>query len=222
MEAVKVSVPAEEQKGNPVLRGIAHFISVLFHPVFFPVIMSIVLYLLMPASFAGLPPALASRWLLVIALITVFFPLFSIALMRALKFISSLQLKDPKERIIPLIATMTFYFWCTHVFNHFPEGPVLLRSLLLGAFWGVIAIFMINIFFKISMHTTAAGGMLGLMTLILIYSPVNYFLYFAIAAVVAGLIGTARMILGAHRLPELWLGYLVGFAVQIGAWYYLK
>jgi len=72
------------------------------------------------------------------------------------------------------------------------------------------------------MHTTAAGAMLGIMLILLFTSPVNMVLPFFIALFIAGLIGSARMILGAHKAPEIWLGYALGLAVQVGAYIYLK
>jgi len=94
--------------------------------------------------------------------------------------------------------------------------------LLLGSFWGVIAIFMVNIFFKISMHTTAAGSAVGLMLVLLFLSPVNMILPFFAVLIVAGIIGTARLLLSAHQPAQIWLGYIVGFLVQIAAYFYLK
>lgn len=183
--------------------------------------MSLILYLLLPASFASLPKELAPRWLGVIALLTIFFPLVTLVLMKALGFVQSIQLKTSKERILPLMATMIFYFWVSHVFNNFPQVPLLLRTLLLGSFYAIIGVFMCNIFVKISMHTSAAGGMVALMILLLFQSPVNMFLTVSVALLIAGVIGTARMYLKEHTYAELWLGYIVGFLAQLAAWWYL-
>ena len=183
--------------------------------------MSLVLYYLLPASFASLPKELAPRWLAVIVLLTAFFPLVTLGLMKALGFVQSIQLKTSKERIMPLMATMIFYFWVSHVFNNFPQVPILLRALLLGSFYAIIGVFMCNIFIKISMHTAAAGGMLALMTLLLFRSPANMFLPVSLALIIAGLIGTARMYLKEHRMAEIWLGYFVGFMSQMAAWWWL-
>jgi len=183
--------------------------------------MSLVLYALLPANFASMPKELAPRWLGIIGLLTIFFPLFTIVLMKALGFVESIQLKTSRDRIMPLMATMIFYFWVSHVFNHYAGAPLLLRALLLGSFYAIIAVFMCNIFVKISMHTAAAGGMLALMTLLLFHSPTNVFAGLALSLVIAGIIGTARMYLKEHTRAEIWLGYLVGFGAQMAAWWYL-
>jgi hypothetical protein len=207
------------------LRFMANLVSYVFHPLFMSLAMTLLLYKLSPQSFAGFNvvhfgkpplPLVAS-----IFVSTVFFPLLSVLLMKALGFVESITLDGPKDRIIPLIATMTFYFWIYNVMSN-TNAPFLLKVLLLGSFWGVIAIFMINIFFKISMHTTAAGGAVGMMLVLLLYSPANMVLPFFITLLFAGIIGTARLILSAHSKQEVWLGYIIGFLVQMTAYWYLQ
>lgn len=205
-------------------------VSYIFHPVFMPPIMAALLYLLFPATFQGDSPRQVWAWVLNIAFLNVFFPLLTILLLKALGFIKSIHLRDAKERIIPLIAIMVFYFWTYHVFANFgqlkaphpPDAPLLLRSMLLGVFWGIIVLFMVNIFFKVSLHTAGAGGMVGFMAAILFSNPINMVIPLCVTIIVAGIIGTARLILGEHRPSELWLGYAIGIAVQIGAWLYLR
>jgi hypothetical protein len=81
---------------------------------------------------------------------------------------------------------------------------------------------MINIFTKISMHTAAAGGMIGIIIVLMISSPANMVLPLFIAILIAGIIGTARLILGMHQKGDIWLGYIVGILVQLGAYVYMK
>ena len=82
--------------------------------------------------------------------------------------------------------------------------------------------FIINIFMKISMHAIAVGGMLGIIIVLMIISPVNMTVPLFLAMLISGLVGTARMILGAHNGNELWIAFLLGVLVQIGAYYYLS
>jgi len=189
-----------------------------------PLIMAALLMYLSPNSFAGVTPKQQGECLLIIGSTAIFFPLFSILLMKPLGFISSFHMPTARERTIPLMVTMVFYFWVSHVFNSIQEFPIplILKILMLGNFWGVIALFMINIFTKISMHTAAAGGMVGILIVLLILSPINMVAPFFASLVIAGLIGTARMILGAHERGDIWLGYIIGLLVQIGAFIYMK
>jgi len=218
------SVPAPAAKQQPKsLVVFAHIVSFICHPVFFPLVMAYVLYKLAPSAFEGVAPKQLGLWFISIGFTAVFFPLFSIGLMKPLGFIGSFQMHTARERTIPLMATMIFYFWITHVFNSIPGAvPLVLKVLLLGNFWGIIILFLINIFTKISMHTSAAGSMIGILLVLMMTSPVNMTLPLFVAIAVAGIIGTARMILGAHQRGDIWLGYIIGILVQLGAYAYMK
>ena len=214
--------PAEENKQPKALRTLASIISYIFHPVFMPLIMAYALTLLSPTSFAGVPPKDLGLWLISVGSTAVFFPLVSILLMKPLGFIDSYHMPTARERTIPLMVTMIFYFWISHVFNNVPHVPLIFKVLMLGNFWGIIVLFIINIFTKVSMHTASAGGMLGIIIVLMITSPANMAIPFFVALLIAGIIGTARLILGAHQRGDVWLGYVIGIIVQLGAYVFLK
>jgi len=205
------------------LRVLAEIISFIFHPVFMPLVMAFVVYKLSPASFTGITQKMIGQWFITIGYNTIFIPLIGILLLKALGFISSLKMQTAKERTIPLLLSMTFYFWVSHVFNSIPDHvPLAWKVLLLGNFWGIILVFLVNIFTKISMHTSAAGSMLGILVVLMISSNINMLVPLFAGIVVAGIIGTARMILGAHQRGDIWLGYIIGVLVQLGAYVYFK
>jgi membrane-associated phospholipid phosphatase len=81
---------------------------------------------------------------------------------------------------------------------------------------------MINIFTKISMHTAAAGGMIGIIIVLMIISPVNMVTPLFAALVIAGIIGSARLVVGAHQKGDVWLGYIIGILAQLCAYVYMK
>ena len=101
------------------------------------------------------------------------------------------------------------------------DTPFILRVMLLGDFWGVLLLFMVNIFYKASMHTSAAGGFLGVMIVLLMINPVNMVLPLFVSLLICGIIGTARLLTGAHKPAEIWVGYGLGIIVQVAAYLYL-
>ena len=216
-------VPTTTPTQSEPLRIAATIVSYICHPVFSPLVLAWVIYKLNPTSFAGVPPKQLGLWFISIGFTAVFFPLFSIALMKPLGFIGSYHMPTARERTIPLMTTMIFYFWITHVFNTMPGTPPLaLKVLLLGNFWGIIILFLINIFTKISMHTSAAGSMIGILIVLMISSPANLALPLCVGIIIAGIIGTSRAALGAHQRGDIWLGYIVGIIVQLAAYVYMK
>lgn len=210
------------QKDQPkILRFLAIIVSYIFHPVFMPTLMAIILYKLAPTSFSGVTDSNIGMIFFRIAYLTAFYSILTVLLLKGLGFIENIQLKTARERTVPLMATMIFYFWAYWVFKNI-NAPFILRVLLLGSFWGIILVFLINIFVKISLHTAAAGGMLGILIVLMLISPVNMVLPFFVILLIAGIIGTARMILGSHNNFEIWIGYLVGIIVQLAAYLYLS
>jgi len=218
MEKVSTISSFQHKKG---LRVLAEIASYVFHPVFMPTVMALVVCYLNRVGFAGIDLKEKMQWIGIMALNTIFFPLIAILLMKALGFIESIKLKTTKDRIIPLIAIMICYFWAYRVFKSF-NAPLVLKVLLLGNYWGIIVVFIVNIFSKISMHTSAAGGMIGILIVLMIIGHINFLIPFLIALVIAGIIGSARMVLQEHTPLEIWLGYAAGVIVQLGAYLYLK
>lgn len=223
MSAPEQSLNTPTVKTQPkTLRVLAEVISFICHPIFMPLVMSVVLWKLEPSVFAPFI-ATTKMWLVIIIISTLFFPLFTIFLMKQLGFISSYKMPTTKDRIGPLLAIMIFYFWVSHVFNSVPGVvPLILRVLFLGNLWGLVAVFIVNIFTKISMHTAVAGGMIGIILVLMKISPGNMVIPLFIAIIIAGIMGTARMILGAHQRGDIWLGYIIGIVVQIAAYFYMR
>jgi hypothetical protein len=218
MSNIRITEPAGTQ--SKPLRFLAHVVSFVFHPVFMPTVLVLMLYVLAPSSFAGVDSKMFGKFLGIIVINTLIFPLITTLLLKALGFLQSIYMHDAKDRIIPLIATMIFYFWAYNVFKNI-ESPFILRVMLLGNFWGVILMFIVNIFYKVSMHTSSAGGFLGVLIVLLLINPVNMMLPLFVSIVTCGIIGTARMLLGAHKPFEIWMGYILGIIVQIAAYLYL-
>lgn len=201
------------------LRSLATIISYVLHPVFLPLIMTWVIYMITPMSFVQYEGKL-SLVFIQIGVATIFFPLLVVALLKGLGFISSIFMRTQKERIIPLLATMMCYWWISHVFKSL-DAPLVLQVLLRGAYWSIVVLFLCSIFFKISMHTMAAGGMLGMLIVLMIVTPVSMIVPLVAGILIAGISGTARMLLGAHTQFEIWAGYILGILVMLAAYWYL-
>ncbi len=209
---------------SPILKWISIVISYLFHPLFAPVFLTWVLVTLMPASFASLKQEHVVFLLLRVGYMTAFFPLLTVLLMKGLGFAESIQLKNHKERIVPIMATMIFYFWAYWVVKNDTslQAPTLLKSLFLGSFWGIILLFMANIFVKVSLHATAIAALPGLLLVLLFVSSVNMLMPLSFAIILAGIVGSSRLYLSAHKASEIWFGYIIGILTQLGAYWYLS
>ncbi|MEL6987231.1 MAG: hypothetical protein AAGK97_05325, partial [Bacteroidota bacterium] len=146
------------------------------------------------------------------------------------------EMQDSKERILPFIACGIFYLWMFINIVRNPDIPSLFSSFVLGATIALFTAFIINIFSKISLHAIGAGGLIALIVLIQKLNFGQSFRFYfnsmgfefnlsaviAIIIFLAGLIGTSRLILKAHKTEEIFAGYFIGFCTQIIAYIVLS
>jgi len=200
------------------MKDVARFVSYIFHPLFFPTYGTLLIVGLNPNMFGPFRDKVHFAWLIIIIALTIVFPLVWILMMRGLQMIDSLQLRTSKERIIPFVATATFYLWATWMFKPTvtmkipPNLPIF--YMMLGACFAIFEAFVINVFAKVSLHTLAAGSLTGLTLILIRYSTFDLRLMFVGVILMAGVIGTARLMLKAHTDKEVALGYVAGFTAQ--------
>jgi hypothetical protein len=204
----------QSSKQPLLIRIFAHLFSVIFHPLFIPLYVSLFLLYVHPSYFAGYD-SYDKFWLpLRVAYATIFLPLFTVFLLKQLKFIDSVFLRTQKDRIIPYIASGIYYFWLYMVFNNDKGVPSILTSFIFGVFLVSSAALIANIYFKISLHAIAMGGMLGLFVIILQQNTMLMTLPLCIALLIAGLVCTARLIVSDHQPKEIYSGLLLGAVCQ--------
>jgi hypothetical protein len=87
--------------------------------------------------------------------------------------------------------------------------------------------FVINVLDKISLHTVGMGGLVGMLTITMGLFGANGIaiggvtvglgLMLLAGVLLAGMVGTARLALGAHDSVQVYSGYIVGFVAQLVA-----
>jgi hypothetical protein len=204
----------EQRATNTALRFIAHFFSYIFHPLFIPIYVALFLIYLHPSYFAGFSSLEKSKALLLITINTVFFPGITVLLLKALNFISSIYLPTQRDRIIPYIASGTFYFWFFWVMKNQSVYPTIMVSFALGICISAFAGLMANIYFKISMHAIGAGAVLGLFLIIMKTNTMLMTWPLCLAFLLAGLVCTSRLLVSNHSNRELYSGLLLGILCQ--------
>ncbi len=205
---------------NPALRIAAKIISYLFHPLFIPVYVVAFLVYVQPYLFAGFD-TWAKKVIIIQAIVWyTLFPIVTVLLLKGLGFIDSVFLKTKKDRIIPYIACMTWYWWGWHVRQNLPDSPHELVIFTMAVFLASAAGFFANIYFKISMHTIAAGVMLAFVMLMAFRQSDNSGIYLAVALLLTGIIATARFIDSDHTPLEIYSGVVIGILSLVVATYF--
>ena len=195
------------------MKKIAPVISLLFHPLLMP---TLGLFLLLNSgSYVSLlDPAAKRAILFVMALGTLLFPLMMMPILYYRNLVSSIRNSSREERLITQVIILILYIITFVYFVRLPLSRVI-HSYVLASAITLAIVLLLGIWFRISLHTTALGGLAGLIiALIFLYqSPLQGVLILVLLA--GGLTATSGLVLGASRSVGVYVGYLVGFGVVL-------
>ncbi len=204
-----------------LLKGLGQLFSYLFHPLFISLYVSAYLIYVHPYAFALYDHKQEFLRLLWVFSITTFFPAFTVFLLWRLKFAASIFLRTQKERIIPYVASIIYFFWAFYVSRNLEGSPVIMAFYFLGTFLSASAALMANNYFKISMHALAVGGAATYMILLGLISQEPMGIAIAIFTVIAGIVCTSRMLVSDHHPYEIYWGLILGALCQLVACYFI-
>lgn len=211
---------AEAPEQPASLRLLAKIISYVFHPAFIPLYLTYFVIEVRSYQFAGIDEWIRILKLIKVAVSCTFLPLVTVLLLRGLNFIDSIFLKTQKDRIIPYIICMIYYFWNWYTFKNIYEVKDLV-SMSMAIFNASIFGFLANIFLKVSMHAIAVGVMGTFIALLAFNDSTNLSLYLAVAILIAGVVCTARLIVSDHTQKEIYYGLVIGMLSQLAAHYFV-
>lgn len=202
----------------------ARWISALLSPLSLPLIGMLVI--LMWGRSADVVMARKVYFWILILTVTVFtlvFPLLTLLSARMLGLAGSLDLNHPQERPLMYLAGMVYMGFAVRYLAQIPMLSPLFPASALGGVAVLLLCLLFNFGFKISVHGASAGALCALMAFAGIATDTDFSVPLAGAAFLSGLIGFARLALGAHQPYQYYVGWLVGSAAQwIGMAIYYK
>ena len=185
----------------------ARVMSMVFTPFYLPLVGLIALFTF---SYMAMMP-----WrykLLILALVYVFtilLPTVLIHVYRRYQGWTLIELGAKERRMVPYILSILCYFSCYYLMNvlHFPHfmSRILMAALLIQVICALI-----NVWWKISTHTAAIGGVAGALMAFAIIFDFNPVWWLCVVFLIAGLLGTSRIILRQHSLLQVCAGFVVG------------
>ncbi|MES2430129.1 MAG: hypothetical protein V4556_04275 [Bacteroidota bacterium] len=212
------SFSVDSRPSSVVIKFFAHFFSYIFHPLFIPLYIYWFLAFIHPTYFSGFGDLAKKKLMLSIVLNAVFFPAITVLLLKGLGFIESIYLRTQKDRIIPYIASMTFFFWTQYMLREQHYIPRILVAFMFGVFISSAAALIANIYYKISMHAIGMGGVVGLFIVIMNQNSMLMTIPLSIALLICGIVCTSRLLISNHTQKEIYVGLIVGLISQfIGA-----
>ncbi|MBI1185539.1 hypothetical protein GC194_14810 [bacterium] len=193
----------------------AKLISYLGHPIFLYTYLYILYWVLYPYPIHSLPTEGIALITLIIFINTAVLPVVFLLLGKR-----NLITQNQRERKKTIIVVAVIY---TVTYFSFPEKylPHYLRMLLLAIVAGLLVLYVVTGFFKISLHASSWGGFVAVMLYQMFQFGAMFFYPFMLATLAAGLVGFSRLYLDAHTNKELYSGYVSGFAVTLACMLYL-
>lgn len=185
----------------------ARIMSMIFTPFYLPLVGLVALFLFSYMSL--LPLAYKLPMLLTVYISTIFMPSLLIHLYRRFQGWTSKELGRKERRIVPYLISILCYFGCFFLMEY-RNTPRVISIILVAALVIQMVCALINVWWKISTHTAGIGGLAGGLVVYSIAFSFNPIWWLAFVILLAGMVGTARMILRQHTLAQVVTGFLVG------------
>ena len=186
----------------------ARIISMLFTPFYLPIVGLAVLFTFSYLSMFSWTYKI--QVLLLAYLFTILLPTLLIHLYRRYQGWSLIELGHRERRMVPYVVSIVSYFTCIYVMEQF-HMPHFMSSIIVAALLVQIVCALINIWWKISTHTAAIGGVGGALFAFAYYLGFNPVWWLCVIFLIAGVLGSCRMILRQHSLAQVVVGFWVGF-----------
>lgn len=149
--------------------------------------------------------------LLVVFFTTCILPLLSVAVL-SLNPRFNVNMPNNRDRLVPLLSASVFYYLGFILLRKVQAVPEF-KLFMLASVLVIVALLVVSLKWKISNHMAAIGSLAGTLFALSFRNGVNPVYSILIVVLLSGLIGTARLILGKHTLPQLIAGYGLGFVV---------
>ena len=201
-----------------LVQYLAHLFSYVFHPLFVPTYFFLYLMQVLPFEFVGITDWQLKMRLFSVAWLTAFFPAFAVFLLWRLKLSDSIFLRTQKERIIPYVVTMFFYWWMYYLSRNFTDQPIVLKFFYLGIFVASAIGMTVNSFMKVSLHAMGIAGFTTAIILVSLFYSVNNVSWVPLSVLIAALVISARLVVSDHTKKELIVGLFIGIFTQIAAY----
>ena len=185
----------------------ARILSAVFTPFMVPFVAFLLLFL-----FTYLRILPLQYKLIVLAIVycfTILLPMLSIYLMQKINGWSLHELGKRERRYVPYILTILSYAGCLVTMYRY-HLPRYMSGIVTAALICMVICAAVNFRWKISTHMASCGMMVGGLlsySFIFRFNPVGWLCFFIL---LAGLLGSARIIVRQHTLNEVGGGFLVG------------
>jgi hypothetical protein len=195
----------------------ARIVSFVFHPLLMPTYLFLLFAIAFPVGLEPIPAGAQQTFLILIFIVTFVLPVLNISVLKTLGTITSFQMEERKHRILPFVMISLIYIAITFLFywkSRIGLNDNFMKILLIIDLLVVLGT-VITFFYKISIHTLAVWGIVGILIPLNKITEVNTLFYPALGAVIiAGFVMSSRLVLQSHTLKEVMWGAIAGLATS--------
>lgn len=191
---------------------VAKVTSALFTPFSIPFLSFLVLFLF--SYLRIMPMAYKLIVLGIVYCFTILTPVVTIFLFRKINGFDIQELTERKKRYVPILLTIISYVFCLLMMRKL-NIPWYMTGIILTALIVSVICMIVNLKWKLSEHMAGMGGVIGGLvsfSALFGYNPVAWLCVFIL---IAGVLGSARILLGHHTLGEVLGGFTVGLLVSV-------
>ena len=186
---------------------VARVTSIVFTPFSIPFLAFLVLSLF---SYLRIMPILYKGIVLgIVYCFTILTPTITIFLFRKINGFARQELSERKKRYVPILLTIISYVFCLLMMRKLNIPWYMTGIIFVSLVISIICI-LVNLKWKLSEHMAGMGGIIGGLvsfSALFSYNPVVWLCLFIL---IAGILGSARIVLGHHTLGEVLSGFVVG------------
>ncbi len=201
---------ASEIKNKRVIIGLSQFLSTVLSPLLMP---SYGVFLVLWGSFLSSRPTGDRAMILIVMFgLTCILPMIFISTLQHFGIVHNKRLDLRRERTLAYIFALACYtsgcFYLNHV--HSPKWFIMFAA---GGAVALLLVLLINLKWKISAHMTGIGGIVALVYTmhIQMIEAFDMQVVLIVTIMLAGCLGTARIILGRHDFAQVITGALLGY-----------
>lgn len=188
----------------------ARVMSLVFTPFYLPTVGLLALFSLSYLSL--LPFGYKLQVMGIVYFFTILLPTLLIHIYRRHQRWTLIDIGRRERRMVPYVLSILCYFTCVYIMKQI-HIPHFMSSIVIAALGIQIVCAVINAWWKISTHTAAIGGVVGAIFVFAAIFGFNPIPWLCITILLAGLLGTSRMVLRQHSLAEVVVGFIVGVVV---------
>ena len=186
--------------------------SYIFHPLLMPLLGARLYFGLTPRF---IEPQIINAKTYAIIIITILIPLISFFLLKNLGLVSSINLKEVKERKFPLmIQTILILVIIKMVFSSY-QTPEMYYFFVGVLFSTLSALVLVLLNFKVSLHQMGIAGVTMFLIALSVHFNKNYLIEIGLLFIINGWVASSRLETKSHSIPELITGFIIGAFPQI-------